>query len=81
MCQAVRALGVKWTLLAETRVPADGVAIVSMNTVPVNQSLGPEAVCGLFVVICMAFSVALCGSMSRRSADQERTLLRGERGD
>src|SRR5258706_5978037 len=44
VCQAVRAPGVKWTLLAWTREPSAGAAMVSMNTAPVNQSAGPLAV-------------------------------------
>ena len=45
VCHAVRAPGVKWTLLALTREPSDGAATVSMKTAPVNQSLGPA--CGV----------------------------------
>jgi Icc protein len=53
VCQAVRAPGVKWTLLALIRDPPSGAAIASMYTAPVNQSLGPRPVSLLFLVICM----------------------------
>jgi len=53
VCHAVRAPGVKWTLLALRRDRSEGVATVSMKTAPVNQSLGPAAVSMLFLVICM----------------------------
>jgi hypothetical protein len=42
-------------LAAAARNPPDGSATVSMNTVPVNQSLGPDAVSRMFLVICMGF--------------------------
>src|SRR5438445_11313443 len=48
---AVRAPGVKWTLLALRRDEPDGVATVSMYTAPVNHSLGPTEVSRLFLVI------------------------------
>src|SRR4051812_35611008 len=54
VCHAVRALGVKWTLLALRREPFDGAATASMKTAPVNQSLGPSAVSIPCLVICMA---------------------------
>jgi len=44
VCHAVRAPGVKWTLLALSRAEPDGAATASMNTVPVNQSVGPGVV-------------------------------------
>jgi len=53
VCHAVRAPGVKWTLLALRREPSEGDATASMKTAPVNQSLGPAAVSTLFLVICM----------------------------
>ena len=53
--QAVRAPGVKWTLLALSRELSDGAATVSMYTAPVNQSLGPRPVSRLFLVICISF--------------------------
>src|SRR5438105_3103926 len=53
VCHAVRAPGVKWTLLALTREKPDGVATVSMYTAPVNHSLGPAEVSRLFLVICI----------------------------
>jgi hypothetical protein len=62
---AVRAPGVKWTLAACRRDVSDGVASVSMQTVPVNQSLGPTTVSSEFLVICMSVSVS-------------RSLLSGE---
>ena len=43
----------KWTLLAARRDGSEGVATVSMYTVPVNQSLGPVAVSREFLVICI----------------------------
>jgi hypothetical protein len=57
VCHAVRAPGVKWTLLALRRDPLDGAATVSTKTTPVNQSLGPRAVSMLFLVICTALSL------------------------
>jgi hypothetical protein len=53
MCQAVRAPGVKWTLLALRRDGPDGVATESTKTVPVNHSFGPAMVSTLFLVSCM----------------------------
>jgi hypothetical protein len=53
VCQAVRAPGVKWTAAAPIRDPLDGLAIVSTNTAPVNQSSGPRPVCMVFLVICI----------------------------
>lgn len=55
-CLAVRAPGVKWTRLAYSREADAGVATVSMNTMPVNQSLGPGVVPMLFLVIFIAYS-------------------------
>jgi hypothetical protein len=57
VCQAVRAPGVKWTLLAESRDPADGAATGSMYTAPVNHSRGPALVASEFLVICIVYSV------------------------
>jgi hypothetical protein len=54
VCQAVRAAGVKCTLAAATREGSDGVATVSIWTVPVNQSSGPAAVSSEFLVICIS---------------------------
>jgi hypothetical protein len=65
VCQAVRAPGVKWTLLALTRDPSEGAATASMKTVPVNQSLGPGFVSMLFLVICMG--ALLTGGVVDRS--------------
>ncbi len=56
VCHAVRAPGVKWTLLAFRREASDGVATVSTYTVPVNHSLGPAMVSMVFLVMCMTFS-------------------------
>src|SRR4051812_36388778 len=53
VCQAVLAPGVKRTIAAFTRDGGDGVATVSMKTVPVNQSPGPGLVSREFLVICM----------------------------
>src|SRR5215211_8319603 len=53
VCQAVRAPGVKCTLAAAARAGGSGVAMVSMNTAPVNQSLGPGFVSSELRVICM----------------------------
>jgi hypothetical protein len=53
VCQAVRAPGVKCTLLALIRDPFAGVATVSTYTAPVNHPLGPRPVSLLFLVICM----------------------------
>jgi hypothetical protein len=44
VCHVVRAPGVKWTLLALRCDPFDGAATASMETAPVNQSLGPAAI-------------------------------------
>jgi len=52
VCQAVCAPGVKWTTAAPTGEASLGVAIVSMWTVPVNQSAGPAPVSSVFLVIC-----------------------------
>ena len=41
VCQAVRAPGVKWTLLALRREVSDSDATASMYTAPVNHSAGP----------------------------------------
>jgi hypothetical protein len=64
VCHAVRAPGVKWTLLALSRDPSDGAATVSTNTAPVNHSLGPVAVSIVLLVICM---VVLLFSFVRRA--------------
>jgi hypothetical protein len=56
VCHAVRAPGVKWTLLALIRDRFDGAAIASMYTAPVNHSLGPAVVSMLFLVICTSAS-------------------------
>src|SRR6266404_784687 len=45
VCHAVRAPGVKWTLLALRRDGSAGVATVSTYTAPVNHSLDPFVVC------------------------------------
>src|SRR5438132_6000266 len=54
VCQAVRAPGLKWTLLALTRDASDGIATASMWTEPVNHSRGPGTVSIVFLVICIA---------------------------
>src|SRR5438105_10384140 len=59
VCHAVRAPGVKWTLLALRRDCSDGVATASMYTLPVNHSLGPAFVSVEFLVMFMASSRAL----------------------
>src|ERR687885_2398118 len=59
VCHAVRASGVKWTLDAATREPSEGAAIASMNTEPVNHSLGPGLVSRLFLVICIDLSLVV----------------------
>jgi hypothetical protein len=56
VCHAVRAPGLKWTLLALRRDPFDGAATVSMWTEPVNHSSCPAVVSMLFLVICMLVS-------------------------
>jgi hypothetical protein len=53
VCHAVRAPGVKWTLLAARRDGSDGAATASMKTLPVNQSLGPGVVSAELLVICI----------------------------
>jgi hypothetical protein len=58
VCHAVRALGAKWTLLADRRDRAAGVATVSTWTTPVNHSLGPVALSMEFRVICISLSLA-----------------------
>ena len=55
VCHAVRAPGVKWTLLAVRREVPDGSATVSRKTAPVNHSLGPGFVSMLYLVICRLF--------------------------
>jgi len=57
----VRAPGVKWTALAPIRDLADGVAIGSMKTEPVNQSLGPGLVSRLFLAISRASLLSVGG--------------------
>src|SRR5436305_12795209 len=56
VCHAVRAPGVKWTAAAPIADASDGAVIVSMKTVPVNQSPGPRFVSSVFRVICIALS-------------------------
>jgi hypothetical protein len=53
VCQAVRAPGVKWTLLALTREDPSGAATWSRYTAPVNQSAGPGLVSIPFLVTCI----------------------------
>ena len=43
----------KWTLLASSREPSDGVATGSTYTAPVNHSLGPVMVSMELLVICI----------------------------
>src|SRR5262245_60334090 len=66
VCHAVRAPGVKWTLLALSREAADGAATGSMYTMPVNHSLGPAAVSRAFRVISIAPPVRARGVRPRR---------------
>jgi hypothetical protein len=54
VCHAVRAPGVKCTLVALRHEEPAGVAIGSRYTAPVNQSLGPGFVSTVFLVTCMA---------------------------
>jgi hypothetical protein len=56
VCHAVRAPGVKWTREAPKRDASVGAVIASMNTDPVNQSLGPGSVSTVFLVICTDLS-------------------------
>jgi hypothetical protein len=51
---------VKWTLAAATRELPDGSATVSMKTAPVNQSLDPDAVSRVFLVICIGYLLVRC---------------------
>ena len=51
VCQAVRAPGVKWTLLALRRDAPIGTATASTYTSPVNHSLDPFVVLMPFRVI------------------------------
>src|SRR3954452_14128429 len=81
VCQAVRAPGAKWTLLALSLEPSDGAATVSMKTAPVNQSFGPGAVAMVLRVTCMVLPVVLtfvggAGGIipARRGARPCRTL-------
>jgi predicted nucleotide-binding protein (sugar kinase/HSP70/actin superfamily) len=71
VCHAVRAPGVKWTLLALSREPSDGEATVSTNTAPVNQSAGPAIVSMLFRVIFMIGDAKArrCETYRRESGD------------
>src|SRR4029077_9482297 len=62
VCHAVRAAGVKWTLLALWRDWPAGVATESTYTAPVNHSLGPAMVSMPFRVTCIASASCLCGS-------------------
>jgi len=50
VCHAVRALGVKWTLVALSRDEPDGTATGSRYTMPVNQSFGHMDVSALRVI-------------------------------
>jgi hypothetical protein len=76
VCQAVRAPGLKWTLAAPSRERAVGVAIVSMKTVPVNQSVGPAFVSNEFLVICISF--LLVWKFSGPSEQQDSAVERRE---
>src|SRR2546429_9734986 len=67
VCHAVRAPGVKWTLLAVRRDPCDGAATVSTYTAPVNHSFGPAPVWMLFLVISI-----LSSRWVRSAANTER---------
>src|SRR5256885_8512821 len=68
VCHAVRAPGVKWTLLAFRREASDGAATESMYTAPVNQSLGPGLVSTLFRVICIVAPLLGEDTLGRRRA-------------
>src|SRR5215207_8717185 len=74
VCQAVRAPGVQWTLLALSREAADGAATVSTYTEPVNQSSGPAVVSRLFLVICMGLLLVRCRSPAGEQAQRFRGL-------
>src|SRR6478609_6976562 len=95
VCHAVRAPGVKWTLLADRREAADGAATASMKTMPVNHSLGPGAVSIEFLVICISFSLAVDSThraltsgkvveprtrLTRRQFERRGSCLRGQGG-
>lgn len=54
VCHPIRAPGVKCTLLAVRRDGPGAVAMMSKDTVPVNQSAGPTVVLREFRVICIA---------------------------
>src|SRR6266550_3765398 len=74
LCQAVRAPGAKWTLLAFRREAPNGAATVSIYTAPVNHSLGPLLVPMLFLVTFMvspSMFVLVKGSMPRPGAERE----------
>src|SRR6476646_3589833 len=72
VCHAVRAPGVKWTLLALKREPSDGDATGSMYTAPVNQSLGPALVSIPFLVSCMTSPDGLFRGLSCLSTPADR---------
>src|SRR3981081_1245436 len=59
VCHAVRAPGVKWTLLALRRDKPAGAATASTYTAPVNHSLGPAIVGMLFRMTCMSHLLGL----------------------
>src|SRR5947207_2331175 len=72
VCHAVRAPGVKWTLLVWRRDWSDGAATASMYTVPVNHSVGPAMVSMEFGVICMSFLLrGRCGTVSNLEYGRE----------
>jgi len=64
VCHAVRAPGVKWTLLALSRDAPTGVATGSIKTSPVNQSLGPLLVLTLLLVTCIPFFIAMAKTIT-----------------
>src|SRR4051794_30783677 len=73
VCHAVRAPGVKWTLAAAARAGGSGLATVSTNTAPVNQSLGPGVVSSELRVICMSLLLA-GGGHGAHAAGERRAL-------
>src|SRR5213594_3472993 len=81
VCQAVRAPGLKWTLLALTRDASDGIATASMWTEPVNHSRGPGMVSIVFLVICIAVLLSrLIGTWDRVSRPSGRRPALGYHG-
>src|ERR1700737_4269489 len=83
VCQAVRAPGVKWTLVALRRDDPAGVATASRYTAPVNHSLGPAVVL-LSRVIFMSlppFQATSLGSQSASHMPDYWSLPSGQEAD